>query len=54
MSNGIRRPNEGIAVMSMESSNMEISGNLGQSSFCVVVETEARLQIVVGCGRNRE
>ena len=43
VSHAIKRPNERITTMSMEFGNMEISGNLDQSSFSVVLGIEARL-----------
>ena len=43
VSHAIKRPNERITTMSMEFGNMEISGNLDQSSFSVVLGMEARL-----------
>lgn len=43
VSNAVKRLNERIAAMSMEFGNTEISGNLDQSSFSVVVGIEARL-----------
>lgn len=43
VSHAIKRPNERITTVSMEFGNMEIGGNLDQSSFSVVLGIEARL-----------
>ena len=43
VSHAVKRQNERITAMSMEFDNMDISGNLDQSSFSVAVGIEARL-----------
>lgn len=43
VSEAMKRPNERITVMSMESGKTGINGSLGQSSFVVTLRTEAIL-----------
>lgn len=43
VSHAVKKPNERITAVSMEFGNMDISGNLDQSSFSVAVGIEARL-----------